>query len=73
MLAAIGVLLIIAMATTSYVHSATQTIRLARNHEMDVVLTNGAEAGLEDILISLWKPFKVEQNFDDLDAALDGA
>lgn len=73
MLAALSVLAIIALATTSYVHSATQTIRLARNHESDIVLTNGAEAGIEDLLLSLWKPFKVEQNFDDLDAALTGA
>jgi hypothetical protein len=73
MVASLGVFALIAVAASAYLNSATQTIRLARNHEADVRLTSAAEAGVQDLLLSLWKPFKVEQNFEDLDAALAGS
>ncbi len=68
-----GVLTVVAIGTTAYVNSATQTIRIARSNELEVRLTNVCEAGIQDLLLSLWKPFRNYQAFNDLDFALTGA
>lgn len=73
LLSIFGILTVVAIATTAYVNSATQTIRIARTNETDIRLANVCEAGVQDLLVSMWRPFKVAQKFDDLDTALYGA
>lgn len=68
-----GILALIAIGTTTYISSATQTIRLARTSELDIRLGHVCEAGLEDITLRLWKPLKVDQRFESLDIILSGA
>lgn len=68
-----GILSLIAIGTTAFVSSATQTIRIARSKELDVRLANACEAGIQDALLAMWKNFKVEQLFNTLDTDLYGA
>lgn len=68
-----GILTVVAIVTTSFVNSATQTIRLARSNELEARLTNVCEAGIQDLLLTLWLPFKNQQLFNNLDDALTGA
>ncbi|MCL6624520.1 MAG: hypothetical protein K6T17_07900, partial [Fimbriimonadales bacterium] len=64
---------LIAFGATTYIASATQTIRLARNNEKSARLTQVAEGGINDLLLRLWKPLKTEQRYDTLDFLLTGA
>ncbi len=68
-----SVLAVVAIGTTAYISSATQTIRLARTSELDTRLGHVCEAGLEDITLRLWKPLKVDQRFESMDIILSGA
>lgn len=73
LITSIGILSLITVAGVTYMSSATHTIRMARVNAADARLTSAAEAGVTDLLLSLWKPFKVDQNFEDLDDNLSGA
>ncbi len=68
-----GVLALVAVATTAYVSSATQTIILAKQNAADVSLQQVCEAGVQDLLVANWKPFKIAQKFDTLDATYVGS
>lgn len=68
-----GVLATLAMASSSYINSATQTLRTSKRLTHDVVTGHLCEAGTAALLRSLWQPFKVSQKFADMDAALNGA
>lgn len=67
------ILTVVAVGTTAYVSSATQTIRLARQTETDTRLSHTSEAGVQRILVTLWRPFRSIQKFDTLDDTLEGA
>lgn len=73
LLATFGALVVVAVGTTAFVGSATQTITLARQNVTDISLQQTCEGAVQDILVQLWKPFKVAQSFDSLDATLSGA
>lgn len=73
LVAAFGVLLLLAAATSSYLDSATQTNRIARRQAADVRVTGLCEAGAQVALRSLWRPFRVNQNFTDMDTVCNGA
>lgn len=64
---------LVAFGATAYIASSTQTIRLARNNEKSARLTHVAEGGINDLLLRLWKPLKMEQRYDTLDFLLTGA
>jgi hypothetical protein len=71
--ASIFVLSLLAVASVSYLEQSTESLRLTRRLTNEVSTTNLCEGGIQDVLHSLWRPFKQEQNFEDLDADLDGA
>ncbi len=68
-----GVLTLVAIATTAYVSSATQTVRIANQNRSETDLQQVCEAGVQHFLVTNWKPFKVAQKFDTLDANFEGA
>lgn len=73
LITSIGVLSLVAVGTTAYISSATQSTRIARTNMLDARLTATCEAGVQNVVLNLWKPFKVSQKFTDLDTALTGA
>lgn len=64
---------LLSVAAASYVGRSTQTIRDARHSMMDVQTTNLCEAGVQEVLRDLWRPFKVEQNYNSMEGAVAGA
>lgn len=64
---------LVAMAGVSYIRSATQTVRLSTKQTQEVQLTHVCEAGVQACLRSLWRPFKINQNFTAMDDACNGA
>jgi len=67
------VLSLVAIAGSTYISSATQTVRMSVRQTQEVQLTHVCEAGVQACLRSLWRPFKIAQNFVSMDAACDGA
>ncbi|MBL8060486.1 MAG: hypothetical protein JNK63_07215 [Chthonomonas sp.] len=67
------VLSLLAVASVSYTSSSTETVRASKRMTMDVQATNLCEAGIQDILRALWRPFKQQQIFTQLDTNLSGA
>src|ERR1700712_1631926 len=47
----------------AYLGNATQTTRQARRQTLEVQTTHLCEAGIQDELLALWRPFKSTQNF----------
>lgn len=68
-----GLMMVITIAATSYIDRATVSIRLARHNTLDVQTTHLCDAGMQSVLLSLWRPFKQSQVFTDLDSQLTGA
>lgn len=64
---------LVAVATVTYVNSATQRYRTSKRQTWDVQTTHLCEAGVQTVLRSLWRPFKVSQKFTDLDDRTTGA
>lgn len=73
MVTTFGILTLVAVAGVSYVNSATQTVRISKRQTEEVQLTHVCEAGVQSVLRSLWRPFKIDQNFFDLDEWCTGA
>lgn len=68
-----AVLTVLSVASVTYMDRATQTVRIAHRQTMDVQGTHLCEAAVQQALRNLWRPFRVEQAFDTLDATLNGA
>lgn len=73
LLAAMFALGLMTYAGSSYINSATQTIRIATRQNYDVITSNLCEAGNQEVMRTLWRPFKISQKFTDMDNALAGA
>lgn len=73
LLAVFAILTMLSMAAASYVNSATQTIRNAKRQTLDVQATHLCEAGTQAVLRNLWRPFKIDQNFQQIDDLCSGA
>lgn len=73
LISVMGVLAIVAVATLAYITRATHTVRLARLNELESRLSHVCEAGIQDLVLTLWKPFKMKQSFDEMDIVLTGA
>lgn len=67
------ILSLLAVASASYMTNSTEAIRTSKRLTLDVQATNLCEAGIQDVLRALWRPFKQNQIFTDLDASLTGA
>ncbi len=64
---------LISVGAVTYVSRATQTIRESRRQALEVQTTHLCEAGTQALLRSLWRPFKINQNFTDLENRCSGA
>lgn len=72
-LAVLIVLGAVALAGSSYVDSATVTIRNARRNSINVQTTNLCEAGVQSVLRQFWREFRVSQTFTSMDTVCTGA
>ncbi len=73
LIATFGVMIVLSIAAVSYVNSSTLSIRNAWRQSLDLQGTHLCEAGVQTVLRSLWRPFKITQNFSDLDSRCTGA
>lgn len=67
------VLSLLAVAAASYIDSATQSVRTSTRMTTEVQTTHLCEAGVQDVLRELWRPFKVNQDFDAMEDQCAGA
>ncbi len=68
-----SIMFLLAVGTGAYVQNTTQVLRVARRQELDMQTTHLCEAGVQSVLLSLWRPFKVSQSFVGMDASCTGA
>ncbi len=67
------VMALLALGAVVYVDYATQTMRESRRSTEDVRTTNLCEAGVQAMLRVIWREFKQDQHFEDLDPVFSGA
>lgn len=67
------VMTLLAVATSSYIGSATTSVRLSTKMTTETQTTHLCEAGIQTVLRDLWRPFKVNQTFTQMEAACAGA
>ncbi len=67
------VMALLALGAVVYVDYATQTMRESRRSTEDVRTTNLCEAGVQAMLRVIWREFKQDQHFEDLDPVFNGA
>ncbi|MCZ7580976.1 MAG: hypothetical protein M5U21_09170 [Fimbriimonadaceae bacterium] len=68
-----GLVTLVTIAGVTYIDSATQTVRLSYRQRIDVQTTHLCEAGVQEVLRSLWRPFKIDQNFEGMSDVCNGA
>lgn len=68
-----GIMMILSVSSVTYLEWATQSIRDSRATTAEVQASHLCEAGVQDVLLSLWIPFKQTQMFVDMDSTLAGA
>lgn len=73
MYASFAILVLMSVASVSYIDTSTETVRNARRLSVEVQTTHLCESGVQDVLRTLWRPFKQDQNFLAMDATLTGA
>lgn len=73
LLVTFGLMMLITVAATSYIDRATMSIRVARHKTFEVQTTNLCDAGIQAVVLSLWRPFKQSQAFIDMGTQLTGA
>ncbi|MBX3117642.1 MAG: hypothetical protein KF784_01140 [Fimbriimonadaceae bacterium] len=67
LLTTFGIMTLLSVAAASYVNSATQITRDSRKQTLDLQTTSLCEAGVQNVLRNLWRPFKINQNFFDME------
>lgn len=73
LISSIIVLGLLAVGTASYVTHATQSVRTSARQTLDVTASHLCEAGTQSVLRQLWRPFKVDQDFAEMDSMCSGA
>lgn len=73
LLTTVMLLMLLAVATGTYVSSATQNLRAANRQQLEIQTSSLCDAGVQYELQALWKPFKVAQNFTSMDTICTGA
>lgn len=66
-LAAVMLMALLSVAGMTYMSSASTMMKSARRKALDVQMTQLCDAGVQTILRSYWRDFKVSQSFDALD------
>lgn len=67
MLTTFGMMTLLSLGALIYVERATQTLRTARREGYEIQTTHLCEAGVQNVLLNIWKPFKTSQRFTSLD------
>lgn len=57
------VMTLLAVAATSYLGSATNSVRLSQRLTIEAQTSHLCEAGAQTVLLELWRPFRNEQTF----------
>lgn len=73
MIMTFGLMSIVAIAATSYIDRSTTAIRQARHNLREVQTTHLCEAGIQVVLRDLWRPFKKNQTFYEMEVLATGA
>lgn len=73
LLVALGAMFVLAIAAGSFIDSTNSALRVANRQRLDVQTTHVSEAGVQRVLLQLWRNFKSTQSFDDMVAACTGA
>lgn len=66
LLAVFGILMLLGVGSSTFISRATQSLRTSHRQMRDVQSTHLCEAGVQAVLRSLWRPFKINQNFNDM-------
>ena len=69
----LGLMILLMVAGSAYLGSSINRFLLSTRNAEEVVTTHLAEAGIQEVTLNLWAPFKADQNFDLLDAVCLGA
>lgn len=64
---------LVSVAAVTYVGSASQRYREAKRQTLEIQTTHLCEAGVQAVLRSMWRPFKINQTFDVMDGLCVGA
>src|SRR5579862_1702441 len=67
------ILMLLGIGASSYVSAATQTYQTAYRESLEIQTTPLCEAASQALQLSLWTPFKANQNFTTMDSACTGA
>ncbi|HLK13754.1 MAG TPA: hypothetical protein VKT78_03030, partial [Fimbriimonadaceae bacterium] len=67
------ILMLLGVGASTYVSAATQSYQTAYRESQEIQTTPLCEAGAQSLQLSLWTPFKENQNFTAMDAACTGA
>ncbi|HWD39992.1 MAG TPA: hypothetical protein VG944_14175 [Fimbriimonas sp.] len=67
------ILAILAVAGVEYVDSATVNIRTSNRRLLEIQTINLCDAGVQEVLRSLWIPFKASQDYSTFDPSTTGA
>ncbi len=73
LIASFMVMALLSIAASSYINSATHSIRISTREMQDVQATHMCEAGIQAVLRNLWRPFKVDQTFVQMEDECSGA
>ena len=67
------IMMLLGVGASTYVSAATQTYQTAYRQSLETQTTPLCEAASQSLQLSLWTPFKDNQNFTGMDAACTGA
>jgi hypothetical protein len=73
LLAVLGTLTILTVVGTAFINAATGAMRSTTRSTYTVQSFHLCEAGIQEVLLSLWQPFKETQTFTDMDGRCAGA
>ncbi len=62
-----GVLTLLSVAALTHTNRSTESLRTANRQATEVKTTHLCEAGVQEVLRTLWRPFKISQSFAVLD------
>ena len=68
LMTAFMILMIIAIAGSSYVAASMTSIQISNRQSFDIQTTHLAEGGAQDLMLGLWLDFQTNQTFTDMDS-----
>lgn len=68
-----GVMMLLSVAAVSYTNRASESLRVANRQAIEIKTSHLCESGVQEVLRTLWRPFKISQSFTSMDALCGGA